>query len=85
MMVLTGFPVVSFVDSRQQGAPGYDGESTGADPWQDDSEEQVTASCAANHCKLLIKHEFSSQEAEILPPGTCGLERLLRSGRESQV
>lgn len=87
MMAFTGLCLLSFVDSRQQGAPGYDGESSGAHPSQDDPEEQVTPSRHPDDCDLLMKHERSSQAAEILPPGTSGLERLLqgRTLRAGQV
>lgn len=84
-----GARLLSLVDSRQQGAPGYDGASTRAHPWQDDSEEQVNAlvRTPTTARTLLIKHERCSQEAEILPAGPSGLEPLLqgRTLRESQV
>lgn len=77
MITLTGFPVVSFVDSRQQGAPGDDRESTGADPRQDDSAEQVKAPRApcrlepANKTRVLLTGSKNTSTGDVWPGTTA--------------
>lgn len=83
----------SLLDSWQQGAPRHDGEHTGTNSSEDDTEEQVTHSRTLSHTQKHLppnfnyKMVFHLQKAEVFPPGTPWLEWVLQSWtlRESQM